>query len=367
MLNRTRSAAWFVVAASLLVGSPSRAAPPKIPVVLSTDVGNEVDDQWAIVYLLINSKFDVRGIISAHAPTISPPAGQTSYRILLDVVENRLGMRSHPPLFAGADLPLEDRIKPRPSDGANFLIEASRQFSVDNRLKVLTIGAVTDAASAILIDPTIVERIEIIDMGFTSWPNGGDEFNIANDVKGMQVILDSEVPLTIGSGNVCRASLSMHLDQAREMLSGPGPVGEWLFEEFQAWYYRFVKPRRVGRLFEALDHLGQHHPGLRIGDDDPRNVRPAEVERRHELRACRKRSHDQLDHRCRREAHVGRFSGKTRRLSAHPRRRTAQRPELFCFFPELLGVPSANIAAEGYHGCLRRQELNGAPSSSSHL
>lgn len=245
MLNRTRSAAWFVVAASLLVGSPSRAAPPKIPVVLSTDVGNEVDDQWAIVYLLINSKFDVRGIISAHAPTISPPAGQTSYRILLDVVENRLGMRSHPPLFAGADLPLEDRIKPRPSDGANFLIEASRQFSVDNRLKVLTIGAVTDAASAILIDPTIVERIEIIDMGFTSWPNGGDEFNIANDVKGMQVILDSEVPLTIGSGNVCRASLSMHLDQAREMLGGRGPVGEWLFEEFQAWYYRFVKPRRV--------------------------------------------------------------------------------------------------------------------------
>ena len=50
----------------------------------------------AITYLLVNPKFDVRGIISAHAPTISPPAGQTSYRILLDVVENRLGMASHP-------------------------------------------------------------------------------------------------------------------------------------------------------------------------------------------------------------------------------------------------------------------------------
>ena len=245
MLNLTRFFLWLVAVASLLVSSTSSGAPPRIPVVLSTDVGNEVDDQWTIVYLLINPKLDVRGIISAHAPTISPPAGQTSYRILLDVVENRLGMASHPPLFAGADLPLEDRKKPRASDGVNFLIEASRDFSAGNRLKVLTIGAVTDAASAILMDPTISRRIEIIDMGFKRWPNGEDEFNVANDVKAMQVILDSDVPLTIGSGDVCRASLSLHLDQAREMVAGRGPVGQWLFEEFQAWYYRFVKPRRV--------------------------------------------------------------------------------------------------------------------------
>ena len=236
----------FVLASFFLLGGPAaNGASSRIPIVLSTDVGNEVDDQWTIVYLLINSKLDVKGIISAHAPTISPPAGQVSYQILLDVVENRLGMSSHPPLFAGADFPLEDRGKPRVSDGANFLIEASQGFSSDDRLKVLTIGAVTDAASAILMDPTIVHRIEIINMGFKSWPNGEEEFNIANDVKGMQVILDSDVPLTIGSGDVCRASLSLHLDQARDMVAGRGPVGQWLFEEFQAWYYRFIKPRRI--------------------------------------------------------------------------------------------------------------------------
>ena len=47
----------------------------RIPVVLSTDVGNEIDDQWAIVYLLLTPRFDVKGIMSAHAPSISPPAG----------------------------------------------------------------------------------------------------------------------------------------------------------------------------------------------------------------------------------------------------------------------------------------------------
>ena len=28
------------------------------------------------------------------------------------------------------------------------------------------------------------------------------------------------------------------------MIASRGPVGEWLWEEFEAWYYRFVKPMR---------------------------------------------------------------------------------------------------------------------------
>jgi len=75
---------------------------PRVPVVLSTDVGNEIDDQWAIVYLLLQPKFEVLGVMSAHAPTITAPVGKTSYRILVDVVENRIGLRRHPPLIEGA-------------------------------------------------------------------------------------------------------------------------------------------------------------------------------------------------------------------------------------------------------------------------
>ena len=51
---------------------------PRVPVVLSTDVGNEIDDQWAVVYLLLQPKFEVLGVMSAHAPTITAPAGRTS-------------------------------------------------------------------------------------------------------------------------------------------------------------------------------------------------------------------------------------------------------------------------------------------------
>ncbi len=216
----------------------------KTKVILSTDVGNEIDDQWAVTYLLLQPRFEVLGVMSAHAPTIAAPAGQTSYRILMDVVENRLGMKSHPPLIEGGSTPLDNDKTPRPSPAVTFMIKTSRQFSRDNRLTVLMIGAATDVASAILTDPTIVNRIRVIQMGFHD-ENGGDEFNVANDPHAVRAILNSNVPLVVGPGNVCRANLSLTFAQAREMLATRGVIGAWLWEEYQAWYFRYVKPLRV--------------------------------------------------------------------------------------------------------------------------
>jgi inosine-uridine nucleoside N-ribohydrolase len=130
------------------------------------------------------------------------------------------------------------------SPAVRFLVETSRRFTKEHRLTVLMIGAATDVASAILTDPTIVDRVRVVQMGFND-EKGGDEFNIANDVHAVQAILDSRVPLVIGPGKVCRANLSLSLDQARAMLANHGVIGDWLWEEFQAWYYRAVKPFRV--------------------------------------------------------------------------------------------------------------------------
>jgi inosine-uridine nucleoside N-ribohydrolase len=187
---------------------------------------------------------DVLGVMSAHAPSLPAPAGHVSYRILVEVVEKRLGMNKHPPLIEGGSLPLENAKTPRPSPAVTFLLETSRRFSKENRLTVLMIGAATDVASAILTDPTIVDRIRVIQMGFHD-EQGGDEFNIANDVQAVQAILDSKVPLVIGPGKICRASLSLTFDQAREMLAKRGAIGAWLWDEYQAYYYRSVKPLRV--------------------------------------------------------------------------------------------------------------------------
>jgi len=224
------------------------AAARGIPVILSTDVGNEIDDQWAVLYLLTNPQFDVLGMVSAHAPTLPPPSAHYTYRVLVDEVENHMNLESHPPLFEGSSLPLADTHSARGNASVDFIVRASRAFSKDNRLDVLTIGAATDVASAILEDPGITERIRVVAMGFHRWPDGGNEFNVANDPRAWQVILDSDVPVVIGSGDVCRAYLALTPAQAQALVADHGPLGAWLWEQYQDWYYRNVKPLRVDDL-----------------------------------------------------------------------------------------------------------------------
>ena len=248
MHPKRMSTLWILTLLFVLCLAWSSPAKAKIPVILSTDVGNEIDDQWAVAYMLLNPEFEVLGIVSAQAPTVSPPSAHTTYLVLLDEVEDRLKMATHPPLFEGSSQPLEDVKTPRLNAGVDFIVQSSKRFSKDNRLTVFTIGAATDVASALLQDPTIVDRIQIVAMGFNSWPKGGDEYNVLNDIKAWQVILQSDAPVVVGSADVCRANLALTLDQARDLLSKQGTVGKWLWEEFLAWYYRFVKPIRKNDL-----------------------------------------------------------------------------------------------------------------------
>src|SRR5579875_1881804 len=215
----------------------------KVPVILSTDVGNEIDDQWAIAYMLTNPDFDVLGIISAHAPSLPDPSAHYTYQILKNEVETRLGMAVHPPLFEGSSTPLSNASTPNPNAGVEFIVNASKSYSPANRLTVLTIGAATDVASALLSDRTLVDRIRVVAMAFPN-SRGGDEYNVANDVSAWQVLLDSRVPLVIGPGDVCRAYLALSFDAAKDLISKHGPVGAWLWEEYQLWYFREVKPLR---------------------------------------------------------------------------------------------------------------------------
>lgn len=230
------------VAVLLLIAS---ACFGKRAVVLSTDVGNEVDDQWAIAYLLMGGELDVQGILSANAPTLPAPSAHYTYRVLMDEVENRMSLQQHPPLLEGASEPLSDTLSPHTSDAMKFLVETSKRYSKEDRLVVLTIGAATDVASAILTDPSIVDRIEVVAMGFKDRSaDGGKEFNVQNDPHAWQIILRSHVPVTIGPGDVCQKFLAMSFDHAAELLTH-GPLAHWLWEDYQRWYFKNVKPLRV--------------------------------------------------------------------------------------------------------------------------
>src|SRR5215469_3701146 len=165
------------IALLLSLGISATALAKPLDVILTTDCGTEIDDQWAIVYLFLSPQIHVKGIVSTHAPNI--PNAEFSADCVRDVL-HRLQVASPPPVFAGSNVPLHART-PLRNEGADFIVSASRSYSEKDRLLILTTGATTDVASALLEDPTLPERVEILTMGFNSWPQGTDPWNIKND------------------------------------------------------------------------------------------------------------------------------------------------------------------------------------------
>lgn len=207
------------------------------PLVVVTDIGVEIDDQWALVHLLLSPELDVRAIITTHASSaqLSPVTSHKKALEVLDRVWHRPSRR--PTVVEGADAPLKDMTASQPSAGVNLLLHVSKQSSPSQRLVVLLTGAATEVASAILQDPSIVHRITVVAMGFEDWASG-DEFNVRNDPAAWRVVLRSEVPLVIGSAALTKRDLRLTRGEASALVSGRGRVGQYLYGLFDDWVTR---------------------------------------------------------------------------------------------------------------------------------
>jgi purine nucleosidase len=216
-------------------GSQAIAAPDaRRAVVLTSDCGCEVDDQWAVAHLALSPEIDLKGVVTTHAPNLAQPAAETSARTVREVLA-QLHFQPVPPVIAGSSEPLGDKTKPRLNPGVTFLLDQARGHSADDRLVVLIIGAATDVASALLADPTLADRITIVAMGFDGWPEGKDPWNVKNDVRAWQVVLESKAPIVVGDATVTKRRLQMTPEKARALFRGDAAAGSFLATSLEAW------------------------------------------------------------------------------------------------------------------------------------
>jgi inosine-uridine nucleoside N-ribohydrolase len=229
-------AGWLCAGLPGLAAEPEKEKPaPRRAVVLLTDCGTDMDDQWALAHLAISPEIDLRGVVTTHAFFLPKPEAEFTAKSAREVLA-QMPVRTPPPVFPGSSVALTDRTKPIPNAGVEFLLQQSRTFSPRNRLTVLVIGAATDIASALLTDPTLGDRIEIVSMAFYSWPEGGDEWNVKNDPKAWQVLLESRAPITVGDQAVCRRDLAMTPQRADALLGPYGAPGRYLAGLLSGWF-----------------------------------------------------------------------------------------------------------------------------------
>jgi purine nucleosidase len=217
-----------------LATSTAWAAPRHV--VLTTDAGADMDDQWALAHLVLTPELDVRAVITTHTgkfALLPAPAAESSARIARDVLDH-LPLRRRPVVIPGSSVALTSRAA-LPNRGVERIIRESRSFDHDHRLSVIVIGAATDVASALLTDRALSRRIEIIAMGFNTCADGGDVFNVVNDPLAWQVILDSDVPVVLGDSAVTKHDLAMTSEQAHAALDRSGAPGRYLAHLFDDW------------------------------------------------------------------------------------------------------------------------------------
>ncbi len=206
-------------------------------IIIDSDARNEIDDQYAITYAVLSNAFDIRGFTAAHFAKAN--SMEESYDEILNVL-NLIGKKDVYPVLKGAGSALKNRETPADSPAARFIISEALS-NPEEYLHVICIGAITNLASAILLEPSIKKRIKVLWLAGKAWPEGGLFFNNRNDMLAAQIVFSSELNLTLvpacGTANKLKISL---LDKRN--IKGKGDIGNYLWKIFMR---RFGIPKAL--------------------------------------------------------------------------------------------------------------------------
>lgn len=174
-----------------------------VDAVLDTDAYNEIDDQYAISLMMKSpEKFNVKALYAApffNCHSTSPEDGMVkSYEEIKNLL--RLMGREDfiPNVFEGSRHFLKDENAPEESPAARDLVRLAKNYSPKNPLYVLAIGAITNVASALIMDPSIAENIVVVWLGghAITWGDS-KEFNLCNDVAAGRIVFKAGCPLVM--------------------------------------------------------------------------------------------------------------------------------------------------------------------------
>lgn len=173
-----------------------------LDMVLDTDTYNEVDDQFALCYALCSpERLNVQAVYAApffNDRSNGPEQGmERSY----DEIVRLLGKMGHPAenfVFKGSRDYLKDMDTPQDSPAARDLVARGMARPDDDPLYVVAIGAITNVASALIMEPRLARKIIVVWLGGNSltYPHTR-EFNLMQDVPAARTVLDSGVPFIL--------------------------------------------------------------------------------------------------------------------------------------------------------------------------
>lgn len=248
-LLRTTLSCLLVLAALLPAGSNTvaSAAPKakKIPVILDSDIGDDIDDTWALGLLLRSPELDVRLVVSDD--------GKPLYRSKLLAKFLEAAKRTDIPVGVGretakkgeggqAEWVRDYNLNRYPgkvyADGVQALVDtimASRE-----PITVLAIGPVPTLAAALEREPRIAQKARFVGMhGSVRVGYGGSktphaEYNVKQDVPACQKVFLAPWEMTITPLDTCGV-IDLQGAQYQRVRQSNDPIAAAITENYRLW------------------------------------------------------------------------------------------------------------------------------------
>lgn len=237
----------------------------RIPVILDTDIGFDIDDTWALAMLAKRRELDVRLVLGSH--------GKHLYRArliakILDQVD-----RSDIPVGVGPDQGrgqhgrqsgwLGDyRLEQYPGrvhrDGIQAMIDTL--MAADDPVTLIVIGPLTNLAIALQREPRIADKAKVIAVagsirrGMFDRPRAAREYNISVDIAAARAVLSARWPVTLAPWDTTGNILLVGKDYEKVLQSGQ-VASETVIANYRSWLkpnQKRLAEQRSTLLFDTL-------------------------------------------------------------------------------------------------------------------
>ncbi len=222
-----------------------------VPVILDTDLGDDIDDTWALAMLLGCPEISLKLIVTASDDT---PA---KTRLVAKILE-RVG-RADIPIGTGAktsDHPLNQaawlgdyQLKDYGGEVHEDGIQAMIDFIAASKdpVTLLVIGPQTNLKAALERDPAIAEKARVVtmagsvDIGYDGKPGRAAEYNVVKDVAAAKVVFAAPWEITMAPLDCC-GTLRLSGERYARVASSENPLAKVVMENYGQWANRSHHP-----------------------------------------------------------------------------------------------------------------------------
>lgn len=234
----------LVACLMLCTASFGAAGKPRIPVILDTDIGDDIDDTWALALLLKSPEVDLKMVVADYR--------NTTYRARLIAKLLTVAGRSDIPIGLGldkADRPgnqsgwlgdydLKSYAGAVHDDGIGAMIELIMNSPVP--ITLVCIGPVPNIAAALQREPRIATRARFVGMhgsvrkGYNGSPEISAEWNVKADPAACRAVLSAPWDVTITPLDTC-GIVVLRGEKYAAIRDSKDPLTAAVIENYRVW------------------------------------------------------------------------------------------------------------------------------------